>query len=198
MRAYKFFWDAHKWTGIVLAVVILNLAGTGFLLLMKKDYDWIQPHTRTGADGGLESFITIQELFEVVLAQGHEDFQSLADIDRVDFRPGERIYKVRSRTHHAEIQVDAVTGEVLSVDWRPSDLIERIHDGSFYAEWLHDWFMPLVAVSLVFMVGSGLFIWLWPIYNKRRRRRERELKMARKAAIEPHDAPEGEAAAVDC
>jgi uncharacterized iron-regulated membrane protein len=170
---FKFFRDAHKWTGIVLGVVILNIAVSGFLLLIKKDFDWIQPPTQKGADGGVEAFITNQRLFAVVFAQDHPGFRTLADIDRVDFRPGQRVFKVRSVHDHAEIQVDAVTGEVLSVDVRRSDLIESLHDGSYYGDWAHGAMMPVTAAALLLLLGSGLYVWLQPKYRRLRRRNAR-------------------------
>jgi uncharacterized iron-regulated membrane protein len=166
-RRYKFFWSTHKWTGIIASLILLNLSVTGILLLVKKRFEWIQPPTQKGVEGNAEDFITISKLVEVVLSEDHPAFQSFADIDRVDFRPGKRVHKVRSVHDHAEIQVDAVTGEVLEVDWRPSDLIESLHDGSFFGGWVHDYLMPMVAVSLMFLVGSGLYLWLSPWWKKR-------------------------------
>ena len=171
MKLYKLLWDTHKWTGITLSVFLLISAGTGFLLLLKKRYQWIQPPTRKGTAGGVDEFITLQELFHIVLGQGHEDFRTLEDIGRIDYRPKYRVHKIHSNHHHSEIQVDAVTGEILSVDVRVSDLIENIHDGTFFADWVHDWFMPLVPIGLTFLVGSGLYLWLAPMIRKRLQRR---------------------------
>jgi len=180
MKLFKFLWTTHKWTGIILGLVFLQFAVTGFLLLLKKEYAWIQPPTQAGVEGGTSDFITLQELFERVFARKHPDFKSLEDIDRVDFRPGKRVHKVRSKHNYSEIQVCAVSGEVLSNDYRTSDLVEQIHDGQFYARWLHDYFMPLVAVGLAFLVFSGLYMWLFPILRKKMR--EKEAKEAREAA----------------
>ena len=168
MKSFKFFWTTHKWTGLILGLVFLMTAVTGLLLLLKKDYDWIQPPTQVGAPGGIESFISNQELFTIVFSLDHPEFQTLDDIDRVDFRPNKRVFKVRSATFH-EIQVDAVTGEVMSQAYRRSDLLESIHDGSFIAEWFHDWAMPVEAIGLAFLVCSGVWLWLEPKYRRRRR-----------------------------
>lgn len=173
MRFYRFFWDTHKWTGIILAIVFLNIAVSGFLLLIKKDYDWIQPPTMSGVEGSVDEFITVRRLVDVVLAENHPDFASFDDIDRVDFRPGKRVHKVRSKHNYSEIQVCAVTGEVLHRDWRPSDLLEQIHDGSFFGDWVHDYFMLLVPVGLAFLAVSGLYLWIAPKLRTRRRKRER-------------------------
>jgi len=173
MKTYKFFWTTHKWTGIILAVFFMNMSVTGFMLLIKKKVDWIQPPTQKDAAGEVDNFITTQELFEVVFRQGHPDFQSLDDIERVDFRPGKRVFKVRSEHHHSELQVGAVSGEILSDAWRPSDLLENIHDGSFFAGWVHDWLMLIVPVGMVFLVFSGLWMWIEPAVRRRRRRKQR-------------------------
>ena len=69
MKAYRFFWDTHRWTGIILSLVFLNTAVTGTLLLLKKRFSSIQPPTRTGSDGGIAEFITNQELFRIVFAE---------------------------------------------------------------------------------------------------------------------------------
>ncbi len=160
---------AHKWTGILFSIVFVNMAVTGALLLVKKTYAWIQPPTRHGSAGGIEDFISTQRLFASVLEQGHEDFQRLEDIDRVDFRPGNRVFKVRSRHNHAEIQVDAVTGAVLQTDHRLSDALESFHDGSYFGAWAHDMLMPVTAGVLFFLTSSGLYLWALSLIRKRRR-----------------------------
>ena len=171
MKPFKFFWNTHKWTGICFSLFFLVIAVTGFLLLMKKEFAWIQPPTKVGKKGTEKDFLSMNKLFEIVYAHNHPDFRSLNDIDRVDFRPGKSVYKVRSRHNHSELQVDAVSGEILSQDWRTSDLLEQIHDGSFFAKWIHDFFMPFVSFGLIFLVFSGMWLWLSPIVRKWRKKR---------------------------
>lgn len=173
MSSFKLFWNLHKWTGIIAALFFAVTATTGFMLLIKKRVVWIQPPTMDGGEGGIESFITNQELFEIVFSQDHPDFKTLTDIDRVDLRPNNNIFKVRSEHNHSELQISAVTGEVLNSSWRPSDLIEQIHDGSFLSDWIHDWVMPVVSFALLFMVFSGLWLWIEPGIRKRRRKKRK-------------------------
>jgi uncharacterized iron-regulated membrane protein len=174
MATFKFFWTAHRWTGIVVAAVVVTSSVTGFMLLLKKRVDWIQPPTLQGAAGGVEDFITMPELLAVVYAQDNPDFSALDDIVRIDFRPDDRVFKVISKHHYAELQVCAVTGQVLSSGRRRSDLLEDIHDGSFWAGWWHDWAMPVFGVGLAFMTASGLWLWVEPTLRRRRRRRRGE------------------------
>ena len=169
MKYYKFNRAVHKWFGIIFAVVFLNLSVTGLLLLEKKNIGWIQPPTQRGSEGGIDEFITNQRLFEIVLGQNHPDFESVEDIDRVDFRPGKRVFKVRSNNNNSEIQVDAVNGEVLSVATRTSDKLEAWHDGSIFGEFVHQVFMPFVAMVTILLTITGLYLWLAPAIKRRKK-----------------------------
>lgn len=172
MQTYKFFWKTHKWVGVLLSLVFLNLAVSGILLLQKKNFAWIQPPTTMGAEGSAGDFIDTQKLFEIVFSQGDANFRDMEDVDRVDFRPGMRVFKVRSKHNYAEIQVDAVTGGILSVAARPSDLLEALHDGSYYAGWLHATLMPVAGGGLIFLSISGLYLWVAAWMRKRRQERK--------------------------
>lgn len=177
MNTFRFFWTAHKWVGISAATFLLLLSITGFLLLLKKDFAWIQPPTQQGAAGKVADFLPLDAAWQRVLAEKHPAFVTEDDLDRVDVRPGKRIYKFRSKRDHAEIQVDAVTGAVLSTATRESDFIESLHDGSWIGEPVHAYVMPLVAICVVFLVFSGLWLWLEP-HVKRYRRKRRDAKRA--------------------
>lgn len=172
MTVFKFCWQAHKWIGIALSLILINLSVTGLLLLEKKQYDWIQPATHRGQPGTHADFISMQRVFDAVFACEHPDFVDVNDIDRVDFRPDKRVYKVRSNTHHAEIQVDAVTGQILSTSTRFCDFLEQLHDGSWFGPWKHDIMMPAVAVANVVLAVSGLYLWLGPKLTRKRRRQK--------------------------
>ncbi len=170
MKPYKFCWELHKWLGIVLCLILINISVTGLLLLEKKHCDWIQPPTREGQEGKPENFVTIQTALNRVLDCNHPDFDSVDAIDRIDIRPGKRIYKVLSKTHYGEIQVDAITGQILSVGVRRSDMLEQWHDGGMFGEWVHAMLMPLVAIANTILALTGLYLWLGPKTKKKKAR----------------------------
>ena len=75
-----------------------------------------------------------------------------------------------------EAQVDLGTGRVLQTAYRRSDLIESIHDGSFFAG---DWtklglFLPAGLTMLLLWVSGMWMVWV-PFIAKRRRREKRRL-----------------------
>lgn len=173
MTLHRICWQAHKWIGILLSVVLINVSVTGLLLLEKKEFEWIQPATRTGREGTVAELISIQRVFNAVRECKHPDFQDIGSVDRIDFRPDKRVYKVRSKTNQAEIQIDAITGQVLNVSTRRSDLLEQLHDGSYFGDWVHAGAMPAVAIANVLLVISGLYLWLGPKFRRKCRARER-------------------------
>jgi uncharacterized iron-regulated membrane protein len=170
MKHYKFNRTVHKWLGVIFAIVLLNISITGLLLLEKKNFDWIQPATQKGSEGGVDQFITNQQLFKAVFSQKHEDFKSIEDVDRVDFRPGKRVFKVRSNYNYSEMQVDAVTGEILGVATRNSDRIEAMHDGSIFGGFVYQYLMPAIAVITIVLTITGLYLWIAPVIKRHRKR----------------------------
>ena len=97
---------------------------------------------------------------------------SWEDIDRIDVRPGKGMCKVQSKNRW-EIQIDLETGSVLSANYRRSDFIESLHDGSFFSDTAKLWlFLPngLILLGLWF---TGVYLWWLPIGVKRRKRRAR-------------------------
>jgi len=69
------------------------------------------------------------------------------------------VIKIRSKNRW-EIQIDHQTGKVMQVAYRRSDLIESIHDGSFFHDKVKIWvFLPSAIVLLtLWITGVYLFV----------------------------------------
>ena len=174
MTTFRLFWEIHKWLGITLGLVLMASAVTGSFLLLKKKFHWIQPTVQRGTPGPPEKLAPIHEVYQAVFALGLPQFRSEDDVDRIDFRPDQRIHKVRSKHDNLEVQVDAISLAVLGgVNTRRSDWIETLHDGSWYGDWVHDYFMLCVASGLLLLPCTGYLVWLWPKLVKRRARKRR-------------------------
>ncbi|MGI9012812.1 MAG: PepSY domain-containing protein [Phycisphaerales bacterium] len=171
--SFKFFWTTHKWVGIIIALVVLNTSATGFLLLIKKKSAWIQPIEQRGSAAN-QLDVNFDDILQAARNAAGAGIETWDDIDRLDVRPGKGVVKVQSLSGY-EVQIDLATGDVLQSAYRRSDLIEQIHDGSFFGEWAHGYLMPVTAFSLVFLVGSGLFLFFEPKLRKRRRRKKERL-----------------------
>ena len=173
MRVFRTIWLLHRWLGITAGLVLMLVSVTGLLLLVKKDYAWIQPPAMTCAPGELEDLQPLPRVFEAVFDLGLPEFRSVDDIARVDFRPEKRLHKVLSKHGNLEVQVCAITLATSAPRERRSDWIESLHDGSFFGDFAHGWVMPLVALLLLFLAGSGYVMWAVPKWRKWRKRRGR-------------------------
>lgn len=157
----------HRWGAIAVALPFLIVIGSGLLLQLKKQFDFVQPPERKGTARELATSLTLPQILERVQQVPEAGIRSWADVDRVDIRPSKNMMKVVSMTRW-EVQVDLATAEILQVAYRRSDLIESIHDGSF--------FHPLVKLGVFFPAGvvvfclwvTGMYLWALPYWTKRR------------------------------
>lgn len=157
----------HYWASIIIALPASILLATGVLLQMKKNWTWVQPAEHRGT--GTVPRISLDSVLASVAAVPSLGVTSWDDINRIDLRPGRGVAKVWLQSGW-EAQVDLGTGAVMQSAYRRSDVIESIHDGSFFAG---DWtklgvFLP-TGLILVFLWASGLWLFAVPILAKRRR-----------------------------
>ena len=159
----------HRWGAITILLPVAIMIGSGILLQLKKESDWIQPPMQRGA-GGPPS-IPFARVLEAARAVPEAQIRGWEDIDRVDVRPGQGILKVRAK-NRCEIQIDTTTGDVLQVATRRSDLIESIHDGSyFHAAAKLGIFLPAGAILLGLWI-TGLYLFVLPHWVRWRKRKQ--------------------------
>jgi hypothetical protein len=144
----------HYWASAIAAAPLLVIICSGLLLQAKKQSAWVQPPEQRGT--GTAPAISDMHV------------TGWDDVNRMDVRPGRGIVKVWLQNGY-EVQVDLGTGAVLQVAYRRSDLIESIHDGSFFGG---DWtklglFLP-TGVTLLLLWCGGVWMFWVPFRAKRR------------------------------
>jgi len=153
----------HKWLSISIALPFMIILVTGILLLLKKEVPYIQPPSAKSSNA-LPSIS-----FELILKQSmsvkEAGIVGWSSIDRLDVRPNKGIIKVRTNTHW-EIQLDASTAKVLVVAYRRSDIIEKIHDGTYWQDSANLWLTLPVAILLLLITITGIILFALP-YIKR-------------------------------
>jgi uncharacterized iron-regulated membrane protein len=164
MKVQKLFRKIHHWGSFIVAIPLLIMIGAGILLMLKKQVEWIQPPSQKGIERSTVPMATMQDLFDAARTVEKAGFTSWEQLERADLKPGKGIIKFVS-SGNWEVQVDTHTAEVLQIAQRRSDVIESIHDGSYFADWIKLWvFLP---------AGIGLFIlWLTGMYKKIKNRRK--------------------------
>lgn len=160
----------HRWGAITIALPILVVIGSGLVLQLKKDIDWIQPPTQRGV--GAPPTLSFDEILNIARAEPRAAIRDWPDIDRLDVRPDRGIVKVRA-DNRWEVQIDTRTGRVLSSTARRSDLIETIHDGSFFHDRLKLWLFLPAGIVLLALWFTGIYLWVLPGMMRRRARARR-------------------------
>lgn len=158
----------HRWGTVLVVIPFFIVLVSGIVLQVKKEVAWVQPPTQRGA--GDVPTLSFDEILAAARTAEEASIQTWADVDRLDVRPDKGVVKVRG-TNRWEVQLDAQTGEVLHVALRRSDLIESIHDGS----WFHDaaklWIFLPTAIVVLGLWGTGVYLFYLP-YGVRWRRKK--------------------------
>jgi uncharacterized iron-regulated membrane protein len=170
----KYSRKLHRWGAILIAIPAVIVFSTGILLQLKKHSAWIQPaESRGSAPNSL--VISFDQVLEALRTVPEAQVQSWEDVDRLDVRCGRGMLKVRCNNNW-EVQIDTTTAEVMQVAYRRSDIIESIHDGSYFHDQAKLWaFLPTGAILLALWL-TGIYLWVLPFWAKRQGRKKREAK----------------------
>ncbi len=157
----------HYWASFAVAVPILIVIVSGIMLQTKKQFVWIQPVEQRGASK--TPTISLPEVLEISKTVAEAEIKTWDDINRLDVRPSRGMLKVRANNNW-EIQIDTATGAILQTAYRRSDVIETIHDGSFFHDAVKMWiFLPAGLILLLLWV-TGIYLFALPYLVKRRRK----------------------------
>lgn len=158
----------HYWLSVAVALPILVVVLSGILLQTKKHFVWIQPTELRGASQ--TPMISLPEVLEISKAVAQAEIETWDDINRVDVRPSRGMLKVWAKNNW-EIQIDTETGAILQTAYRRSDIIESIHDGSFFHESVKTWIFLPAGITLLLLWLTGIYLFILPYLIRRRRKR---------------------------
>ncbi len=153
----------HHYLGLTVALFLLISSITGIILALKKDVDIIQPPTQNGVANNLAEWKSMAELEQLSSDALMSHLGYLPPLDRVDVRPDKGVAKFQYLPGYWEVQVDGSSGQVLMIEKRYSDLIEKIHDGSIVSDLFKLISMNLLGVGVIIMIVTGLWLWYGPI-----------------------------------
>lgn len=168
MHWHKLNRKVHYWATIFIALPVLVIIGSGIVLQLKKHWDWVQPEEKRGT--GTMPAIDLEGLLLAVQRHPGMNVSGWDDVNRIDVRPGRGIAKVWLKSGW-EVQVDLGTGKVLQNAYRRSDLIESLHDGSFFGgEYTKlGLFLP-AGIGLFLMWVTGLWLFVMPLIRRGRKK----------------------------
>ena len=159
----------HHWASFIASAPLIVIFASGVLLQLKKQWNWVQPPEIRGT--GTVPALSLAQILDSVRTVPELNVRSWDDVNRLDVRPDRGMVKVWLQSGW-EVQVDLGTGRVMQTAYRRSDVIEAIHDGSFF---LGDWtklglFLPAGLILLLLWMSGMWMVWV-QFKGKRRRRR---------------------------
>ena len=165
----------HRWGAIAIALPFLVIIASGVLLQVKKQVAWVQPTEQRGTD--IAGALSLEQILAAARSVPHAGMRSWDDVDRIDVRPGKQLIKVIGLSKW-ELQLDAGTGAVLQVAYRRSDLLESLHDGSFFHDRVKLWVFLPVGLTVFGLWITGIYLFLLPYRARAARRRGTSLSRA--------------------
>jgi len=158
----------HRWGAILIALPFIIVLISGLFLQLKKEFNWIQPPTQEGVSTDLE--ITFDEILEISTSLKEANINSWSDIDRLDVRPEKGMVKVRG-INGWEIQIDTKTGNILQSEFRRTDIIEALHDGSWFHDSVKLWVFLPSAIIVTILWFTGIYLFFIPYISKRKNKK---------------------------
>ena len=172
MNPKRLFRQVHYWLSLAVLVPVIIMLGAGTLLMLKKEIDWIQPSTERGVVEAQLPEASFQQMLAAAQQHPEAGIAQWSDIDRIDLRVDRGIAKLRANSGW-EVQVDTKTAEVLHVAYRRSDVIEAIHDGSFFSDAVKYYVFLPSGILLIIMWATGVYLFLLPQLAKAKKRRQK-------------------------
>ncbi|MBT3201360.1 MAG: PepSY domain-containing protein [Phycisphaerales bacterium] len=169
MKLSKINRKLHRWGSILALAPMMIIIISGIILMLKKDMAYIQPPTQRGT--GTELAIGFEQILESARSVEQAKIASWDDVDRLDVRPGKGVVKVRAKNGW-EVQIDTQSGEVMQTAVRRSDLIESIHDGTYFHDSFKLWVFLPSGVMLAILVLTGAHLFFLPHLARRKKRRK--------------------------
>lgn len=178
-KVLRVFRKVHRVTGALLFVFFFIIAVTGLLLGWKKNSGgYLLAKSQKGSSVNSVNWMPVHNLKQNAIAA----LQSLdatldTTVDRIDYRPEKGIAKVLFTDHFTALQMDVTTGDVLQVEKRRADFIEKLHDGSavdLYLGWDSGTFKliytTIMGLALIIFTITGFWLWYGPIHMRKQAR----------------------------
>jgi uncharacterized iron-regulated membrane protein len=174
MKFTKLNRTIHNWISIFIALPFLLVIISGMFLLLKKDIDWIQPPSVRGESADTP-IATHADMLAAATSVEPTKGLKWADFERIDYKMDRGMVKFITFDGW-EVQIDTTNASVLSVKERRSDFFEKLHDGTYFGDWVKYYILMPSAVCVFTLWMTGLYMFICPYVKKASNRRNKEIK----------------------
>lgn len=171
-KLLRTFRKIHRTTGALLFVFFFFISLTGLLLGWKKHSGGlILPKSYTGTTTDLKDWLPLDSLHQNACKFLHDSVSAdiSLDLERIDVRKDKGMVKFLFADSFWEVQLDGASGQLLVIDRRRSDFIEKIHDGSILDYYLGTTggyvklvYTSIMGLALLIFTITGFWLWYGP------------------------------------
>lgn len=182
-KVLRIFRKVHRTTGALLFVFFFIVAITGLLLGWKKHSGGIiLPELYKGTSTDLKEWLTLDSLHKRASQFLHDSVSKnlSLELERIDIRKDKGMVKFVFVDNFMGLQLDGATGNLLQIEKRRSDFIEKIHDGSILDHYFQTSngqiklvYTSVMGIALLIFTITGFWLWYGP---KRMRQYSRRYK----------------------
>lgn len=152
----------HYYISWIVFVPLLVVFVTGFLLILRQQFEWIQPTKIKTGHSVIEK--TWSEIYQQARHVTEAEIKQESDVSKVVLRPSRGLVEVFSKNRY-HLQIDGKTGEVLNVAPRYTGLLITLHEGVFFGRWVKSWIFTPTAFFAICLWLTG-FVLLFKIKRK--------------------------------
>lgn len=174
MKFNKLNRTIHNWVSIFIALPVMLIIVSGLFLQLKKDFTWIQPPSVRGASDATP-MATHEELLAAATSVPQTAGLKWSDFDRIDYKVDRGMVKFMT-LEGWEVQVDTSNATILSVAERRSDFFEKLHDGTYFGDWVKYYIVLPTGICLFLMWMTGLWMFFYPYVKRASNKKNKRLK----------------------
>ncbi|MBT5186922.1 MAG: PepSY domain-containing protein [Kordiimonadaceae bacterium] len=174
MKFTKLNRTIHNWISIFIALPLLLVIVSGMFLLLKKDVEWIQPPSVRGVSDATP-MVSHDQLLAAATSVEQTKGLKWSEFDRIDYKVDRGMVKFMT-LEGWEVQVDTTNGALLSVKERRSDFFEKLHDGTYFGDWVKYYILIPSAICLFTLWMTGLYMFIYPYVKRASNKKNKKLK----------------------
>ncbi len=178
-KLLRIFRKVHRTTGACLFLFFFFVSVTGLLLGWKKNSNgYLLPNSHNGTSTELKDWLPIDSLHKNAcrIVQDSISKDTSLELERIDIRKEKGMVKFVFVEDFIGVQLDGATGNLLQIETRRSDFIEKVHDGSILDLYFNTSngqiklvYTTIMGLALLVFTITGF--WLW--YGPKRMRKSR-------------------------
>lgn len=158
----------HRQVSLIIALPILVTLTTGVLLMLRGQFHFIQPASQMGQMPLTAPVVSANQILEQLQTLPEAEVNGWQDVSSLIFSPAKGTYQARLKNNYL-VQFDAQNGQILDINYRLTNVLIALHQGTFFHKKAMLWIFFPASVGLWFLWLSGMYLAIYPQIKRRKK-----------------------------